>query len=32
LTLEAFAALPHLLVTERGDAVGAVDEALAKLG
>jgi DNA-binding transcriptional LysR family regulator len=32
MTLEAFAALPHLLVTERGDAVGAVDEALAKLG
>jgi DNA-binding transcriptional LysR family regulator len=32
MTLEAFAALPHLLVTERGDAVGAVDEALARLG
>jgi DNA-binding transcriptional LysR family regulator len=32
MTLEAFAALPHLLVTERGDAVGAVDEVLAKLG
>ena len=32
MTLEAFAALPHLLVTERGDAYGAVDEALAKLG
>nr|WP_294554346.1 LysR family transcriptional regulator [uncultured Rhodopila sp.] len=32
MTLAAFAALPHLLVTERGDAVGAVDEALAKLG
>jgi DNA-binding transcriptional LysR family regulator len=32
MTLEAFVALPHLLVTERGDASGAVDEALAKLG
>jgi DNA-binding transcriptional LysR family regulator len=32
LTLDAFTTLPHLLVTERGDAVGAVDEALAKLG
>jgi DNA-binding transcriptional LysR family regulator len=32
MTLEAFAALPHLLVTERGDAYGAVDEALAKRG
>jgi DNA-binding transcriptional LysR family regulator len=32
MTLEAFVALPHLLVTERGDAYGAVDEALAKLG
>ena len=32
MTLDAFAALPHLLVTERGDATGAVDEALARLG
>jgi DNA-binding transcriptional LysR family regulator len=32
MTLDAFVALPHLLVTERGDAYGAVDEALAKLG
>ena len=32
LTLAAFVALPHLLVTERGDAVGAVDEALARQG
>jgi DNA-binding transcriptional LysR family regulator len=32
MTLAAFVALPHLLVTERGDALGAVDEALAKLG
>jgi DNA-binding transcriptional LysR family regulator len=32
MTLDAFVALPHLLVTERGDAVGAVDEALAKCG
>ena len=32
LTIEAFTKLPHLLVTERGDGVGAVDDALAKLG
>lgn len=32
MTLESYVALPHLLVTERGDAVGAVDEALAKQG
>jgi DNA-binding transcriptional LysR family regulator len=32
LTLASFIALPHLLVTERGDATGAVDEALARLG
>jgi len=32
MTLDAFVALPHLLVTERGDSVGAVDEALAKCG
>jgi DNA-binding transcriptional LysR family regulator len=32
MTLDAFVSLPHLLVTERGDAIGAVDEALAKLG
>jgi DNA-binding transcriptional LysR family regulator len=32
LTLDAFVKLPHLLVTERGDAHGAVDEALAKQG
>jgi DNA-binding transcriptional LysR family regulator len=32
MTLDAFLRLPHLLVTERGDATGAVDEALAKLG
>jgi DNA-binding transcriptional LysR family regulator len=32
MTIEAFVALPHLLVTERGDQVGAVDEALARLG
>lgn len=32
MTLDAYVALPHLLVTERGDATGAVDEALAKLG
>jgi DNA-binding transcriptional LysR family regulator len=32
MTLDAFVALPHLLVTERGDSIGAVDEALAKQG
>ena len=32
LTLEAYAALPHLLVTLRDDARGAVDEALARVG
>jgi DNA-binding transcriptional LysR family regulator len=32
MTLDAFAALPHLLVTERGDATGAVDEVLAREG
>jgi len=32
LTLESYAALPHLLVTERGDDVGAVDEVLRGLG
>ena len=32
MTLAVFAALPHLLVTERGDAVGAVDEALGRQG
>ena len=32
MTMDAFIAAPHLLVTERGDAVGAVDEALGKLG
>ncbi len=32
MTLEAFIGLPHLLVTERGDAVGAVDDALGRLG
>jgi DNA-binding transcriptional LysR family regulator len=32
VTLDRFASLPHLLVTERGDASGAVDDALAKLG
>ena len=32
MTLDAFVALPHLLVTERGDEVGAVDEALARQG
>jgi DNA-binding transcriptional LysR family regulator len=32
LTLNTFAALPHVLVTERGDAVGAVDEALRARG
>ena len=32
LSLEAFVALPHVLVTERGDQIGAVDEALARLG
>ena len=32
MTLDAFIALPHLLVTERGDEVGAVDEALARQG
>ena len=30
LTLDTFVSLPHLLVTERGDARGAVDEALAR--
>jgi len=32
LTLEAYAALPHLLVTLRDDARGAVDDALARVG
>ncbi len=32
MTLAAFTAMPHLLVTERGDATGAVDEALGKRG
>lgn len=32
LTVEAFAALPHLLVSPRGDASGAVDMALRELG
>lgn len=32
LTLDAYAALPHLLVTLRDDARGAVDEALARIG
>jgi DNA-binding transcriptional LysR family regulator len=32
MNLDAFLAAPHLLVTERGDASGAVDEALARLG
>jgi DNA-binding transcriptional LysR family regulator len=32
LTLDKFASLPHLLVTERGDSTGAVDEALARHG
>lgn len=32
LTLEAFVSLPHLLVTLRDDARGAVDEALARIG
>jgi DNA-binding transcriptional LysR family regulator len=32
MTLAAFVALPHLLVTERSDATGAVDAALARLG
>ena len=32
LTLEAYAALPHLLVTLRDDARGAVDAALARVG
>ena len=32
MTLDAFVALPHLLITERGDATGAVDAALRRLG
>ncbi len=32
MTLDAFVKLPHVLVTERGDATGVVDEALATLG
>jgi DNA-binding transcriptional LysR family regulator len=32
MTIDAYTAAAHLLVTERGDAVGAVDEALARLG
>jgi len=32
LTLEAFAGLNHLLVSQRGDAVGMVDEALREFG
>lgn len=32
LSLEAFVTWPHLLVTERGDAQGAVDEALGRQG
>jgi DNA-binding transcriptional LysR family regulator len=32
MTLKTFLELPHLLVTERGDATGAVDEALARQG
>lgn len=32
LTLEAYATLPHLLVTLRDDARGAVDEALVRVG
>jgi DNA-binding transcriptional LysR family regulator len=32
LTTERFAELPHLLVTERGDETGAVDEVLRTLG
>jgi DNA-binding transcriptional LysR family regulator len=32
LTLESYAAAPHLLVTERGDDIGVVDEALALTG
>ena len=32
LTLEDFVAIAHLLVTERGDAVGAIDEALTRQG
>ena len=32
ISLDAYAAASHVLVTERGDAVGAVDEALARLG
>ena len=32
MTLAAYAALPHLLVTERGDATGAVDDALRRQG
>lgn len=32
MTAQSYAALPHLLVTERGDESGAVDEALSPLG
>jgi DNA-binding transcriptional LysR family regulator len=32
MTIAAFVALPHVLVTEKGDAVGAVDDALRKQG
>jgi DNA-binding transcriptional LysR family regulator len=32
MTLDAFTALSHVLVTERGDAVGVVDEALSRQG
>jgi DNA-binding transcriptional LysR family regulator len=32
LTREAFVAVPHVLVTERGDATGAVDDALRRHG
>lgn len=32
MTLDNFVKLPHVLVTERGDATGVVDEALATLG
>lgn len=32
LTLERYAELPHILVTERGDEIGAVDDALRRVG